>query len=203
MDLVISHVRIKQPLVRPQHSPIKTSPPINVLPYSRDTGPHQHVVVVGVVKAPSDADLVKIANAARLLGGFLCARENRKQNGGKNHDDGDDDEKFNKGERPVVFLHANLFLRDHRGKLKVELGPKKPLPDHLMLVGDEVTVFALEAGIRAKAFTITAAAQRRNLTGLSPIFQSHHDGKISSSEIRLPLSPPLMRRFPRRWGEGN
>jgi hypothetical protein len=41
------------------------------------------------------------------------------------------------------------------------------------------TAFFFRAGIRAKIVIFTVAAQRRIYTGLSPLFQSHHDGETS------------------------
>jgi hypothetical protein len=58
-----------------------------------------------------------------------------------------------------------------------------------MLVGDEVTV-SRKAGIRAKALSpFTVAAQYRNLTGLPPIFQPHHDSEVLSIDFMLPMRP--------------
>lgn len=52
------------------------------------------------------------------------------------------------------------------------------------------TAFFFRAGIRAKIVIFTVAAQRRIYTGLSPLFQSHHDGETSKENIMILNSGP-------------
>lgn len=66
------------------------------------------VVEVVTVKYPGGADLLQIAEASRAVRTRLCPGKNRKKDGGKDRDDGDDDEEFDKGKGA---FHAREFQR--------------------------------------------------------------------------------------------
>ena len=58
-------------------------------------------LVVSDVGLQSETNLVQIIDALNLLRSFLGLRKRRKQKRRENCDDGDDDQKFNQGERQI------------------------------------------------------------------------------------------------------
>src|SRR5580704_1689024 len=72
------------------------------------------VVVVVQIEHQRNADLTSVGKAHGLLGGGLRLRKDRKQNGGKDRDDRDDDEKFDK--RKALWGHGSSW--DRLGRLQ-------------------------------------------------------------------------------------